>query len=123
MTKTPLVLLVEDDKPIQTILKGTLEAEGFEVDIAANGEEGLKIALKRHPDLILLDIIMPEMNGITMLKELRTDNWGKTVKVIVVTNLFNPMSEKESKDLHVIDYIIKSDWSLKEIVDHVKKII
>jgi DNA-binding response OmpR family regulator len=123
MTKTPLVLLVEDDKPIQTILKGTLEAQGFEVDIAANGEEGLKIALKRHPDLILLDIIMPEMNGITMLKELRTDNWGKTVKVIVVTNLFNPMSEKESKDLHVIDYIIKSDWSLKEIVDHVKKII
>jgi DNA-binding response OmpR family regulator len=123
MANAPTILLVEDDTPIIGILKGTLESEGYKTLSAPNGNLGLKKAFENHPDLILLDIIMPEMSGLAMLKQLRLDSWGKNVKVIVVTNLSNPISEKEAKDLHVLDYIIKSDWSLKEIVNHIKKII
>jgi CheY-like chemotaxis protein len=123
MVKSPVILLVEDDQPIINIIQETLESEGYKTILAANGDLGLKAAFETHPDLILLDIIMPAMSGLAMLKQLRNDDWGKKAKVIVVTNLSNPISEREAKNLHVIDYIIKSDWSLKEIVDHIKKII
>jgi DNA-binding response OmpR family regulator len=87
-TSKKKILIIEDEKPLARALELKLTHEGFEVKSAFNGEEGLEVALHEHPDLIMLDIIMPVMDGITMLKKLREANeWGKTVPVIFLTNL------------------------------------
>src|SRR3989338_8177678 len=85
MEKT--ILIVEDEKPLRDALQHTFEAEGFEVMTAGDGRAGLTKALEKKPDLILLDIVMPKMNGTTMLSELRQNIWGRGAKVIVLTNL------------------------------------
>lgn len=123
MNKSPLVLLVEDDKPIVEILKRTLKENNIDIIVGYDGKEGLKLAVENHPDLILLDIVMPTMDGLTMLKTLRENDWGKTVKVLVITNLSNPVSETEATDLNVEGYIIKSDWRLDEIIGKIKKLL
>lgn len=121
MKRPPLILLIEDDKPIVDILKEALEEEGFKLEVATDGDEGLKLAVESHPDIILLDILMPRMDGLSMLKLLRKNDWGKDANVIVITNLSNPISESEAKELMVNDYIVKSDWSLAEIIKKIKK--
>jgi two-component system alkaline phosphatase synthesis response regulator PhoP len=83
MTK---ILVVEDEESLATALKEKVVKEGMEGDVARNGELGLELALRKHPDLILLDIIMPVMDGITMLKKLRDDEWGRSVPVIILTS-------------------------------------
>jgi len=88
-----------------------------------NGIDGLKTAREKHPDLILLDIIMPFMDGITMLHELRKDEWGKNARVILLTNLSD--SGKVTTDIinSVSGFIVKSDWKIKDIILKVKKIL
>ena len=120
MSEQKSVLLVEDDKPIIDILQHKLKLDGYNFMIATNGEQGLDIALKNHPDLIILDIIMPKMDGITMLKKLRGDIWGKNAKVIILTNLSNPTSELEASQLDVSDYMIKTDLKLSEVETKIK---
>jgi CheY-like chemotaxis protein len=81
------ILLVEDDVSLRTVLVDKLTAEGFATLEAADGLTGLELATKYHPDVILLDIFMPKMDGITMLSQLRsTDPWGKNVQVIILSN-------------------------------------
>lgn len=75
--KSKTILVVEDQIPILQILVYRFDSEGFNVIEAKNGKDGLELALKEHPDLILLDIILPKLDGIEMLKKLRADNWGK----------------------------------------------
>src|SRR6266498_6092249 len=81
------ILVVEDEKLIVNVLSQKFKKEGFSVFSAIDGLEGYKVALEKHPDLILLDIIMPRMDGLKMLSKLRTDPWGKTVPVVVLTNV------------------------------------
>ena len=81
------ILLVEDDKVLVSMYQTLLQNHGYAVKIGYNGEEGLKIALSDHPDLILLDVRMPKMDGITMLEHLRKDLWGEKAKVIILSNL------------------------------------
>ena len=119
----PKILLIEDDKPMIDILSKTLTEEGFLLTVAGNGEEGYKKALELRPDLLLVDILMPKMNGMDMIKKVRLDAWGKTVKIIIITNLSDPLFELEAKKLAVLDYVIKSDWDLNEIVTKIKKIL
>ena len=88
------ILIVEDDQSLLQALTLRLERENFKIISARDGEDGLEQAKNLHPDLILLDIIMPRMDGITMLKKLRTDEWGKKVSVIILTNLSD--AEKEA---------------------------
>lgn len=87
---------------------------------AKNGEEALASALNEHPDLILLDLLMPVMDGITMLKKLREDAWGKEAKVMVLTNLGEEAKLKESKALGVVDYLVKADWKIEDVVQKIK---
>lgn len=110
------ILIVEDEQDLIEIIDEKFTREGFTVLKAGDGVEGLKVSLKEHPDLILLDIVMPRMDGLTMLKKLRQDSWGKTAEVILLTNL-SP-TEKSPTDT---EYLIKSDWKLQDIVDKVKK--
>src|SRR3989344_8083810 len=86
-SKNKILLITEDEPALRYVLRDKLSNIGFKVFEAADGEEGLAVALKERPDLILLDLLMPKMDGISMLKKLREDEWGKKVKVLVLTNL------------------------------------
>lgn len=115
------LLIVEDDSSLLRALSDRFADEGFKIIQAKNGEEGLESALKNRPDLILLDIIMPKMDGITMMKKLREDSWGEQVPVIILTNLsiddkiLNDISQTEP-----VYYLVKTDWDMEAVVKKVK---
>lgn len=115
------ILIVEDEEPMQLALKDILVFEGFNVFEAKNGEEGLAMALREHPDLILLDILMPEMNGLVMLKKLREDDWGKKAKVIILTNYDEKDYVATALESQVFDYFIKTDIKITEVIKKIKE--
>ena len=115
------ILIVEDEPTLLTALVDKFAREGFTVLTAENGQNGLKSALKNHPDLILLDIIMPVMDGLTMLNKLREDGQDKHTKVILLTNLSDPGKIPESVAKSVCGYLVKSDWKIEDVVKRVNK--
>lgn len=123
MPEEKTVLIVEDEKPMLQILSDRLKLEGFKVLTAVDGEKGLASALEHHPNLIILDILMPKMNGAEMLKKLIDDEWGKSVDVVCLTNLENvPQSIQEIMKTHDnIDYLVKFRTRLDGIIEHAKK--
>ena len=120
MSKANKILIVEDEPAMLDVLAAKLAQAGLTVLTAVNGQNGLDMALAQHPDLILLDIIMPVMDGMTMLRELRKDPWGKSVRVMLLTNLSEAGRADESFEQEVYDYLVKSDWKLEDIVNKVK---
>ncbi len=117
---TKLVLIVEDDPQIAEALHDGLEGAGFKVMTAANGEEGLKAALKNHPDLILLDLMMPVKNGHELLAELRKDKWGAKVPVTVLTNATDNVDIFKATQQGNTNYAIKSSMKLEDIIEMIK---
>lgn len=115
------MLIVDDEKQLNEALVFKFEEEGFTVWSARDGEEGLRSALTNEPDMILLDIIMPKMDGITMLEKLRANVWGKTAKVIILTNLSDWSDTTQAIEHHVHDVLIKSDWKIADVVTKVKE--
>lgn len=122
-TGNKFVLVVEDDQFYGNIFKIKLSKEGYDVIVATDGEQGLKVARERKPDLILLDMIMPVKDGIETLKELRSDENLKNVKVIVLSNLGQENESKITKDMAVSDSIVKANMSIQEMVAKVKKYV
>lgn len=119
--KILLVEIVEDDRPLLSVLSERFTNEGYQVIRAMTGNEGLDLALKNKPDLILLDIVMPKMDGITMLRNLRKDSWGKKANVILLTNLSADENiTKAVTELEPSYYLIKTDWKMDDIVERVK---
>ena len=114
------VLIVEDDISLRDLIRFKLMREGFITLMAKDGVEGLEVALKNKPDMILLDILMPKMNGIQMLKKLRTDSWGKNVPVLVLTNVTDPEDMSEALKENAVDYLTKSDWNLNSVIALIK---
>ncbi|MFH0874281.1 MAG: response regulator [Candidatus Komeilibacteria bacterium] len=120
--KTKKILITEDETLLRNALGEKLRLEGFEVLAAENGQKGLELALAEHPDLILLDIIMPVMDGLTMLKQLRQDAWGKTAPVILLTNLTaNDNIMPEVIEQQPAFYLVKTDWTLDKVVEKIKE--
>ena len=115
------ILIVEDEIDLRSLLKEKLESEGFDVLEAENGKIGLETALSKQPDIILLDIIMPIMDGLTMLKELRHNDWGKNAPVIMLSNLSKAEKISESMEKNIFGYLIKSDWGPDDIVALIRK--
>lgn len=111
MKNKKTILIVEDEVSMLNALRDKLTREDFFVLEAKNGKEGLEVALLEHPDLILLDVVMPIMDGMTMLKNLREDEWGKDAKVIILTNLSDVAVAHRS-----YDYLVKSDWKIEDVV-------
>ena len=115
------VLIVEDEAALLKVLAEKFSLEGYSVFEARNGEEGLAAALLEHPDIILLDIVMPKMDGITMLKKLREDVWGHDAEVIVLTNLSDNTKLAEAMELGSYNFLIKTDWKIGDIIAKVKE--
>ncbi len=125
MPKNKTILIIEDEKSLRGALVDILLLKEFVTLEAKNGKEGLEFALEKHPDLILLDLIMPEMDGQTFLKKLREDAWGKKVPIIILTNLSetNKQSAAQVASHEPTLYLIKSDWKLHDIVDKIDKLL
>lgn len=115
------ILIIEDEEPILEVLEAKFGLEKFETMRAKDGEEGLKMALEKKPDLILLDIIMPKMDGLTVLQKLSEDENGKKIPVIVLTNLSDDENVKNAVEKGNYDYLIKSDWRIEDVVKKVKE--
>ncbi|HEY4497062.1 MAG TPA: response regulator, partial [Candidatus Paceibacterota bacterium] len=81
----------------------------------------IKLAIENHPDIILLDIIMPKSNGLNLLHSLRQDSWGKNVPVIIWSNVSDPQTRKHAEEHGIKTYLIKTDWSLNEAVGKIKE--
>ena len=114
------ILIVEDEISLRRALEDKFSKEGFDVLTAQDGEEGLDIAIRKQPDMILLDIIMPKMDGLTMLSKLHEDAWGKMAKVIMLTNLSDAESVGDSLTHGAYGYLVKTNWTLEEIVAKVE---
>jgi len=114
------LLIAEDDALLLRSLKDRFSREGFTVLPAQNGLEAVKMSLEHHPDIILLDIIMPIMDGMTVLKRLREDEWGKNAKIILLTNLSDSEKVAEAVSQGVYDFLIKIDWKLDDLVQKVR---
>ena len=119
--KKQTILIVDDEISLLTALRDKLTRENFATLEAKNGEEWLEIALSEHPDLILLDIVMPKMDGMAMLKKLREDAWGKNAKVIMLTNLSDIKNVVNAINQQSYDYLVKSDWKLEDVVAKIRQ--
>jgi len=120
-TRQSTILIIEDEPDVREALKTVLEQQQFAVLLAEDGEVGLTMALQEKPDLVLLDITMPKMNGIEVLKSLRADDWGKGVKVIVMTVLDDLSKVAEVLEAGGDEYLIKSESTLESIVEKIKE--
>lgn len=118
--KQPKIAIVEDDLAIAQMYRIKFEAEGFEVETAENGKLGLELAESMKPDVILLDIMMPIMDGEEMLTKLRATSWGKDIKVIVLTNMGEQEVPQEIKKLEVSAFILKADMTPRQVAELVK---
>lgn len=114
------ILIVEDETDISDAIAASIRQGGFEALTAGNGQEGLTIALQEHPDLILLDLKMPVMDGHEMLKRLREDAWGKKVRVIVLTSMDDVNNVATAHEGNIYDYVIKAHMSLNEVMKQVR---
>lgn len=111
------ILLAEDDRLICRAYEASLKQEGFEVVLAGDGEEALQKISDFTPDLILLDLIMPNKNGFEFLEAIKPDAKLKKIPVIVLSNLGQDSDVERAKALGAVDYLIKSDSSIQKIVE------
>lgn len=115
------ILFIEDEPFLQKALGDLLKQEGFEVSSALDGEQGLEMVKKNHPDLILLDLILPKMNGFDVLSSLKKDEGTKDIPVMVLTNLEGLQDVQKALDLGATMYLVKSDHHLQDILEKVKQ--
>lgn len=114
------ILIIEDEIDLREAMADSIRDAGFSVTTAENGEVGLKMALEQKPDLILLDIIMPVMDGHETLKKLRNDPWGRNVRVIILTAMDDVSNVASAHEGEIFDYIIKAHTSLDDILRQVR---
>lgn len=117
---TTKIAIIEDDQAISQMYRIKFEAEGYEVETAENGKLGLQLCEKMQPDIVLLDLMMPEMTGDEMLEKLRMTTFGKDTKVVILTNMGEQEVPQKVKDLGVTDVILKADMTPRQVAELVK---
>ena len=123
-TAKKTILLVDDDPFIIRMYQVKLQNDGYKVNTASNGGEALLQIMKEKPDIVLLDVMMPKMNGVETLKALKKDSKTKEIPVIILTNLGDNQKDVESaKKLGALDYLVKSEVDLKQLSERVKRAI
>jgi len=118
MTK---IAIIEDDPVINQMYRMKFEADGYDVAMADNGQRGVEMVKTFQPDIILLDLQMPEMDGTEALTEIRSQDWGKDIPVLILTNLGEEEAPVELKRLDVSSYIVKAELTPKQVVARVKE--
>jgi len=118
-----VILLVDDDLTLREMYEERLRAEGFSIIQASNGDEAIKKARDNKPSVILLDIMMPKINGFDVLKEIKNDPDLKNIPVIVLTALIQDVDRLQGKKLGADDYIVKSETMPGEVIEKIKKVI
>lgn len=117
------IAIIEDDATISQMYRMKFEADGFDVRLASNGLIGVSLIESFRPDIILLDIQMPEMDGAEALRRIRSHAWGKTIPVIVLTNLGEEEAPREMRSLGIQGYIVKANLTPRQVVAQVKSVI
>lgn len=120
---TPLIAIIEDDVSISEMYSYKLQASGYRTIVAHNGEQGLIICKQQRPDLILLDLRMPVMNGDEMLEKLRATEWGSTMRVIILTNISKDEAPRSLSVLGIDRYVVKAHHTPQQIVDIIQEVI
>lgn len=115
------ILIIEDEQKLAFALERQLTKEGFDVKIAWNGEEGMEEIIERKPDIVLLDLLLPKLSGMDILRRIRKMEDLKDLPVLIVTNLVDDAVSSEADKLGAIDYMVKSNTSLSGIVEAVEK--
>lgn len=115
------ILFIEDESALQKTFGEILTQEGYQMISALDGEIGLRLAGDEKPDLILLDLILPKVNGFDVLRKLKEDKETKDIPVIVLTNLEEVRNVDKAIELGATTYLVKASYSLKEIVEKIKK--
>lgn len=118
---TKKILVVEDDKYLADVFLTKLSKAGFDVIQAFNGEDAVTLTKKYHPDLILLDIIMPKKDGFDVLREIKEDDEIKDIPVVIMSNLGQEDDVVMGKKLKAVDYLIKTNISLSDVVKKIKQ--
>ncbi len=117
------ILFIEDEQTLQKTLSDVLTKEGYKIISCLDGENGLKLAKKENPDLILLDLILPKITGFEVLKELRANSKTKETPIIILTNLEATENIEKALSLGATTYMVKTDYSLLGILERIKKTI
>jgi DNA-binding response OmpR family regulator len=117
------ILVVEDDKYLADLYVTKLKIEGFLVEVANDGNTGVELAKKVIPDLVLLDLLLPGIDGFEVLKQLKDDDKTQNISVILLTNLNSPDDIKKGLELGAVDYMVKAHFVPAEIVNKVKNIL
>jgi CheY-like chemotaxis protein len=116
-----VILVGEDDKFLSNVYKTKLAKEGFQVEHGMDGKEVLRLALEKKPDLILLDLIMPVMDGFETLAGLKANPETKDIKVVILSNLSQEEDMKKVMALGAVEYVVKANVSFKEVIECAKK--
>src|SRR3546814_276237 len=119
----PKIAIIEDDQAISQMYRIKFEAEGYDVETAENGRLGLELAQSMNPDIVLLDLMMPEMGGAEVLKNMRGSDWGKDIKVVILTNMGEQEIPAEVRDLGVSQVILKADMTPRQVAELVKQLL
>ena len=115
------ILLIEDEEIMVNLLQRKLTQEGYEISVARDGEEGLKLIREVLPDLVLLDIIMPKKGGFEVMEVMQKDKNLKNIPVIIISNSGQPVELDRAKELGAKDWLIKTDFDPQEVLDKVVK--
>ena len=121
MTAKKKVLVIDDEQPFLDIMQEKLGKEGLEPLLAMGGEKGIEVALKEHPDLIVLDVLMPGMHGWSVYEKLRQDDWGRGVPVIILTNVTDKYRKEQGEKTGGYEYLVKTDVSLEEVIRNIRE--
>lgn len=119
----PIILIMEDDKSISFMYKFKLEQKGYQVVCAYNGQEGIKKAEEFKPELALIDIMMPVLNGDLALKEIRSTDWGKKMKALILTNIGKDEAPAILRFLDISGYIVKAHYTPTQVVELIDKLL
>ena len=117
------VLVVEDEEILLTALKEELNTGGYEVEGASDGVEGLEKVKTFKPQLILLDLLMPKMDGMEMLQKLKADSESREIPVVILTNLSDYEKISEALSLGAMDYLVKANYKLEDLLDKVSTVL
>ena len=115
------ILIIEDEEIIISLIQKKLVKEGYDVSVARNGEDGLKMIKSLMPDLILLDIVMPKLGGLEMMEKMRRNEKIRDIPVVIVSNSGQPVELDRAKKLGVKDWLVKTQFDPQEVMDKVVK--